>query len=52
MTSITICLTTYNRLNFYEVGESVLNQTFKDFHLVIANDYVEENLNEKFKSQQ
>ena len=48
MTSITICLTTYNRLNLLrESVKSVLNQTFKDFHLVIANDYVEKEISMK-----
>ena len=48
MTSITICLTTYNRLNLLrESVKSVLNQTFKDFQLVIANDYVEKEISMK-----
>ena len=37
--TLTIALTTYNRPNFlYESIKSILNQTFKDFDLVILNN--------------
>ena len=42
---ITICLPTYNRPGLLKQSvQSVLNQTFNNFELIIANDYVEKPL--------
>ena len=41
---ISILMTVYNGANFLKESiESILNQTFKDFELIIVNDYSTDN---------
>ncbi len=45
MAAVTICLTTYNRPELLkESVNSVLNQTFSHFELIIANDFISEEI--------
>jgi glycosyltransferase involved in cell wall biosynthesis len=48
MEKITICITTYNRLPMLrQLVSSILNQTFKDFKVIIANDYLKKKITYK-----
>ena len=41
MEKITVCVTTYNRVPMLKLlVTSILNQTFKNFKVLIANDYL------------
>jgi glycosyltransferase involved in cell wall biosynthesis len=45
MEKITVCVTTYNRLPMLKrLISSILNQTFKEFKVLIANDYVKKKI--------
>jgi glycosyltransferase involved in cell wall biosynthesis len=48
MEKITICVTTYNRLPMLkQLISSILNQTLKEFKVLIANDYVKKKITYK-----
>jgi len=48
MEKITVCVTTYNRLPMLKLLiASILNQTFKNFKILIANDYLKKKITHK-----
>ena len=49
MEKITVCVTTYNRLPMLKLLiASILNQTFKNFKILIANDYLKKKIKKDF----
>lgn len=49
---VTIIIPTYNRVDYLKLTlESILNQTFKDFEIIVVDDGTADNLNEQLCTQ-